>query len=581
MSNTFVDYLNSLNNADANAKGALAESQLTNPYYEKVLVRRGIGRFLMERLQQGPCVIILTGHAGDGKTSLLAQVLKDLSCLSSGERLKKCGEVQSPTGFRLFYVKDMSELTKDEQVMLLEKALESPEKGMSAILVSNTGPLINAARKLMPENSTEESDQLMMELLDRMDTNKPDPVNIAGKPCHIINIARVDNVHIASKVLTNILQPDLWKDCENCTSAGICPIRANRDLVWKTLDRVSHFSTAFYRYLYEHDKRLTVRQILAHLSYAIAGNLTCRKVSGLSRLDLYRYHFANLFFGYVGRSPALTARQIRAISELQAIGMDCISLKADYRLFVQHDYSIFDEETADILRAADSALGHLVNSPQWRQVYLLHRRSIRRFYLLFSNLDNDERERLLGEIYSPIYPVYLKSRDNSIGLMGLRQLRSMLFNALYTIYVGTPPTSQTDIPLTIRRNDGATQYVQLLQGQIPAQDLSIQQARFQSEVDTDVTYNELRLQVKSVEETFPLAYPLLDYFWRIANGAVDTALSPSLSHGIDRLKARLLQEYGQAPNGDQKEVQLLLQTNQGVRRVHCYIVGNDLHIEEV
>lgn len=581
MPNAFVDYLNSMNNADANAKGALAESQVTSPFYEKILVERGIGNVLLDWVQESPRTIILTGHAGDGKTSLLAQVLKTLNCLPSGQKLQESDEVQSSQGQKLFYVKDMSELTKSRQVELLGKALDSPRRGVSAILVSNTGPLINTALKLMSNASADESDRLMMVLLDRMDNSTPEPVDIAGKACYIVNMARVDNVAIASKVLTKILQPKLWEDCIECRSNGVCPIKANRDVVWRNLSRVNHFSTAFYRYLYEHDKRLTVRQILAHLSYSIAGNLSCRDVPRLDSAPLYRYHFANLFFGYRGWGATPRARQIRAISELQALGIDTISLRSDYRLFVQHDYSVFDEETANILRESYQLLEHLSKPDQRSQSLLGHRRSVRRFYLLFSNLTDSERDALLGEIYSPIYPVYLKARDNPIDPVENKYLKTMVFNALYAIYVGTPPTTPDDIPLTIRRNRHTTQYVQLLQGQVPAQDLSIKQVKGKNSIDPEATFYELRLHIRNVEDTVLLTYPLLDYFWRIANGAVDTALSPSLSHGIDRLKARLLQEYSQTPNDGQKDMQLLLQTNQGVKRVYCYFVDNNLHVGEV
>lgn len=580
MPNAFVDYLNSMNNADADTKGALAESQVTSPFYEKILVERGIGKVLLDWVQDSPRAIILTGHAGDGKTSLLAQVLRALNCLHPGQQLQESDEVQSPHGQRLFYVKDMSELTKSRQAELLRKALDSPSRGVSSILVSNTGPLISTALKLMPNASADESNRLMMTLLDRMDDSTPEPVDIAGKSCFIVNMARVDNVAIASKALTRLVQPELWEDCIKCDSNGACPIKANRDAVWRNLSGVDHFSTAFYRYLYEHDKRLTVRQILAHLSYSLAGNLSCRDVPRLGPVPLYRYHFANLFFGCRGWEAIPRARQIRAISELQTLGIDSISLRSDYKLFVQHDYSVFDKKTADILRESCRLLERPRSPDQRSRSLLGHRRSVRRFYVLFANLSDNDRDALLGEVYSPIYPVYLKAKNNRIDLAETRYLRTIVFNALYAIYVGIPPTTQDEIPLTIRQDHNTTQYVQLMQGQVPAQDLSIKQVKRTNPIDPEATSYELGLNIRSVEDTIPLTYPVLDYFWRIANGAVDTTLSPSLSHGIDRLKARLLQQYSQPPHDGQREIQLLLQTNQGVKRIHCYFVDNNLHVEE-
>lgn len=48
MINPFVDYLNTLNNASSNNENALAESQVLNEYYEKVMVERNIGTKLTE-----------------------------------------------------------------------------------------------------------------------------------------------------------------------------------------------------------------------------------------------------------------------------------------------------------------------------------------------------------------------------------------------------------------------------------------------------------------------------------------------------------------------------------------------------
>lgn len=577
MPNPFVDYLNSLNSADANATGALAEVQVTSPYYDRVFVKRTLREFVVSPSSQ-PRTIILTGHAGDGKTSLLAQILKEIDCLSAGQSLKKSDIVESPKGMTVVYVKDMSELTKDEQVDLLRVALEAPEKGMWAILVSNTGPLISTVQRFL-DLSDEESGTAVMALLDQMDTNSYEPVTIGNYPCYVFNMARIDNVHMAPKILEKMVQGDLWSDCEACTFSGKCPIRGNQQSVLQALERVSSFINAFYRYLQEYDKRLTIRQITAHLSYALTGCITCSSVAGMKFVDRYRYHFANQFFGYVGLEPDVSARQIRAIMELDNLALDSVSLKEDYDLFVKRDYGNFPGEISELLGVLDTRLSLAPKRSNWTQIQILHRRSIRRFHLLFARVDEKGFDQILGDIYSPQYPVYLRAISTPLGLWEKKKLQSLVFAALYAMFVGMPPMGQKEIPLTVRRSDLVTQYVQLLHGKVPFEDLSVQQLTVRDELDEDAVRYSLVLSFKPINESFRLTYPLLDYFWRLENGAVSTVSSPSLSHGIDRLKARLFEFYGDLNTADTSTIHLLLQTSKGSKRVQCEVAEGCLIIQ--
>ena len=93
--NGFVDYLNTLHNEQANNENALAEAQQNNPYFKKVKVERE-AQYIANRIETGEnaCLMILTGHAGDGKTTLLFQVLEkiarnisDIKVVPSGELL--------------------------------------------------------------------------------------------------------------------------------------------------------------------------------------------------------------------------------------------------------------------------------------------------------------------------------------------------------------------------------------------------------------------------------------------------------------------------------------------------------------
>lgn len=65
--------------------------------------------------------------------------------------------------------------------------------------------------------------------------------------------------------------------------------------MFNQFDRVSAFvktTTVFY----ENDKRMTIRQMVGQLSYALTGNLTCNDVlNKYLKGAIFNYNFANLF----------------------------------------------------------------------------------------------------------------------------------------------------------------------------------------------------------------------------------------------------------------------------------------------
>lgn len=65
----------------------------------------------------------------------------------------------------------MSELNSDEQLNLLSSALSAPKEGKSAILVSNTGPLINTFEKLFTNQPEVDAIDVEMTLLESLDQN--------------------------------------------------------------------------------------------------------------------------------------------------------------------------------------------------------------------------------------------------------------------------------------------------------------------------------------------------------------------------------------------------------------------------
>lgn len=80
------------------------------------------------------------------------------------------------------------------------------------------------------------------------------------------------------------------------------------------------------------------------------------------------------------------------------------------------------------------------------------------------------------------------------------------------IYIGTP-SDGTEIPLTLSRESGITQNVQLITGTIPVRKLRVKSIKTK-----DSTFNkgkdryELRLEIDRTSLDTILTLPMLDYF---------------------------------------------------------------------
>jgi len=580
MHSEFIQYLKSMNNASSNNDNAIAESQITSPFYEEIRVERNIGNYLLEVIEKKPSMIILTGHAGDGKTSLLHQILRKLNVIQAGEKLK-VSDTCSPLSWQgdLFYVKDMSELPVNQQVEYLKKGLDVKHEGGSSIIVSNTGPIIDAFKELERRIYSKENQEVIdskiisveMELLKMLDENLGESNYIGDHEVIIINLARIDNTDIIPLLIDKLLDDELWKQEIHCSKGRYCPIYNNYLCLKDNIEEVKKTIQAFYRWLYENDKRLTIRQILAHLTFAITGNLDCSKVTKINEKSLlFNYHFSNLFFGFVGFEPFADALKIRAIKEIQQLKLDEKSLPFDYDMFVRES---FDNLTDPVRELTTDVWFNTMKKRVWDTNSLLNedepyliRKSLKRFEILFSNYNGEQYTLLLSSLFSPVYPHFLKYRSKELKRKELRPVKVDIMKALNIMLIGSVHDSSANEPLylPLKREGFGQQNVYLLIGKIDESDLVVHQVERISKYDLTHSYYELELEFKAIEERFPLSLLLLDYFDHLSRGSLSTKLNPALSHGVDKMKSKLYKNYRFE---DENVMKILIRTLHGVKVV--------------
>lgn len=590
--NDFINYLNSTNNVGGNSTGSLAESQVKSSYYDYVKVDRRLGSYITDCVSSGNHqAFILTGHAGDGKTSILVQVLKTLGYLQNGAGLRVEEEFDD-----FLYIKDMSEIAAEKQVDALNKALLAPSGQKTSLLISNTGPLLKTFEALMKDQRVAKGEEftdedrlkLQSALLTQLDSNKDEAIVVGGYSFILVNIARVDNVPFAVRILKNILADCLWQPCESCSCAGRCPIKSNHDIVVNQFDRVAAFIEYYYRYLYENDKRMTIRQMVGQISYALTGNLTCTEVMTRHlREPFFNYNFANLFFGYIGLRAAKDAAQVKGIGQIRNLELDRIALDVDYQLFVSQDYSCFTATIQDELKSLSTKHRkhyQITNEDQIldekkHEIELQLRRAVRRFYLLFSlTEDASEIDHVMNQVFGPLYTEYRKLISSKQSKPVLNKMRSTIFDALYMKNTGFLPNGKTELPLTLRREDDVFQNVMIVLGEVSRSDLSVVQIKASSKFEDVDSKHELFLRMDGKD--FRLTFPMINYFNNLINGAISSNNNPALSHGIAQLDALLLEQYGEGKPECEEDCELtvIINTTRGQEIERFSFDGNRLSI---
>ena len=328
--NGFIAYLNSLHNLGAGGANALAETQALNQYFAHLYEPFPIVGAVLSALRDGVNrVVVLTGHAGDGKSTVALDVFKHLRGLPPNDPLQQPlaerETTESPVG-PVTIVKDMSELGAEIRMQWLADAFGQPG---SWLIISNTGPLLDSLDKYVKQHGI--AGDIESDLLAKMDETYAEGVLDAHtlhgfpKTLVIFNLTRLDNVALGARVLGKMLNHPAWADCAGCPADGSCPLQLNRRALLSLGVMAEDRVRWVYQRLTHYEQRLTLRQMLAHLALALTGGMDCRQaqrhvedstaegtekgVDGLAEIM-----FSEGFFGYRNGKPWDKALGLRAVA---------------------------------------------------------------------------------------------------------------------------------------------------------------------------------------------------------------------------------------------------------------------------
>lgn len=358
---------------------------------------------------------------------------------------------------------------------------------------------------------------------------------------------------------------DMIHTLKACNKHHYCHIYRNRNLIVENKTKVYEFINNHFIWLTEYGTRLTIRSMTEQLAYMITGGMSCEEATNN---DAYKYLFSNLFFGYIGTKLNARALNIIAIAAANKCMYDHKRLRSDEKLLVGKEYKdMFGNAIKEIITDAEKNNAFIGG---WTEF-------LRRTYL-FTNIITDDVviSHDYEDVFSKQFKRYLVLRDGID--TPSKTDANLIADALSMIYIGTP-SDGTEIPLTLSRESGITQNVQLITGTIPVRKLRVKSIKTK-----DSTFNkgkdryELRLEIDRTSLDTILTLPMLDYFEELKNGVIATNIDPQLSHGVESLKTQISELLEE--DEDENVIEIVVLKNSGNDNIRLELTG-DGKIREV
>ena len=346
----FINYINSLHNLNASGVNALAESQSNSPYFDEIYTPFPVVDTIRKLIEgHNNNIVVLTGHAGDGKSTIAFDILKTLQKLDTSYQAKTFKEYEYVDKHNLHVLKDMSELSSDTRSHYLSQAFGS--KG-NWIIVSNTGPLLTSVTDALENTNLQGKDNLSkileilsqdLDILDDAAELERLKLDVDGKNLYIINIAKLDNIEIALQIFQKIIENKAWDLITQ--NYPTHPITLNRQTIYNHFDEVIDSIRLTYLYLINYERRLTLRQMLAHLASSITMGYT------LTDDIEHTILFSDAFFGRVEADIWHKAKNLKLIELLSRLNLGGYTSLEVENIITSHDaFSDIDEPLKSIIQ---------------------------------------------------------------------------------------------------------------------------------------------------------------------------------------------------------------------------------------
>lgn len=589
--NSFVSYLNSLQNTTADTDNALAESQARSPYFNLIRVSHPLAATVEQLLLASPKRnVVITGHAGDGKSTIAVEVLKSLRGQPSDKPLDATLErredlVSGQT--RVSVIKDFSEWNATERSQLMSEML-NPD-GPVFFLISNTGTLLDTFKSFEHDQGGDifgiESD-----LLRRMSCSGRQDFQFHQRPFTLFNLAMHDNLKVARQIFDKMIHQDRWQTCALQPCRETCPIFQNVQLLRANEAVAKERLFLAYRRIYEYGNRLTLRQISAHLAYLITSGLSFSEISRMSerakKPPVTDFMFFNRFFGDDGTSVDSRGSQLRAVRIVRAQGFgNRTSPVWERKLWLSsgdHRFQIravgLPDDVADL-----QAIGASRSS---KEEALHAREQVRRMLFFLHPFDGSDRTFPTMFLNSPMIRDFARWQEQESDTLPFQESAKMhrrILHVLQEYFTGVrlPEDSPTDRHLFItlsRRSNEVRQSAQVVLARYPEEDFQIRLRTTDKGASTQRRELVLYGPDKAGNADLTLSLPFLDYVMMRSYGEIGGNLQASFLDRLERFKGHLITGAESQKSDDIMLVRL--RTNNTFRRHKISVHSGRLEVAD-
>ena len=553
--NVFVRYLNTLHNVTAVDDGALAESQALSEHFGQLQVPLRQTTYIYKQLTtpEGSHVL-LTGHAGDGKSTIGLELYKKLNNRPPDAPLElplQKVETIEHNGINVHIVKDMSELSAADREETLQSALTENDSERWFI-ISNTGTLLSTFKKIA-EKQGKTWLSLENSLLSALNHYDPKVLSFLETPFAVINLAKTDNIQTGIAVFRRILEHSGWNGCDSCKAMSSCAIYQNIQALRETKDISLARIELVYRGLREYGLRLTMRQMTGHLAYSLTGGWDCAMIHEHAvspvppdPLDIF---FSNRFFGYPSNGLDTQAKRMPAIQYLLDMNMGSKPFPALDRMLWSQESDEFPVLPVNTARFFNTLLESTQQQNDGFASLTIRekRMAIRRLYFIFCEEFPERLAHFLPEFLDSQMLEQSENWQNGTGPQAIfrNQLLRKILHVLQEEYSGFQ-LSETEqehyLYITLRRRtEGYRQSVQLLLSEIPRSHFSLHWRPLNQEFKP--IRHVLILVEKMSQAELRLDLPFLDFVLMRDMGEIGQRLNPGYKDRLERFKTQLLEYY--------------------------------------
>lgn len=547
-SNPFVNYLNLLHNRNANSQN-LAESLVTDNFTGKIQTPHPLTTQIEQNFQEeDKRHIILTGNAGDGKTTIAVELFKKIKNISLEEPLNENLKRRDDLRFKnkeITIIKDLSEWTVDERLELIAEMIKNNNKQF--LLISNSGTLIDTFCMYEERYGNKNTVGIENDILSSLNSCTPVEWKYENNSFIVINLSMICNLDLAEKIFRRMIDPKHWDICESSECHELCPIYRNLKLIWDNKEITIERIFLAYRKMYEYGNRFTLRQLTAHLAYLITSGLNYQDIQKIlqnpSELSMTKFMFFNRFFGDDGNKIDQPAQQLRMIREIrkEEFGIH-VSPIWERKIWMKRKNSGFNVSIAgldnDFERLHDEAMKTDINSS-----YKAREQIRRIMFFLYDFSAKDQGKYIKTYLNSPMILKLIswqKQNDDELSFED-NNLKKSILHVLQEYFAGIrlPEgiSSGNYLYITLNRgSEGIRQSTQAVLACLHKEDFKL---RLDKEKDgLDGFRRNLVFEKGQYQIRFDL--PMLDYIVMRNVGEMGQRLKSAYVDRLENFKAKLL-----------------------------------------